>query len=573
MIYQGYNFSWPQDDIPATSRIVSCPPGAQAPLLSSYNPQASFSQSSQSPQSPQSQFSHNFSNDPYSLNSAYAYMNPPPSFSSNARPPAQPPPPPINFRHSCVYPEPNAYRHPTAGIYMVPSTPYYAPPPYPPPSHRASQAIHQSSYPYPALSDSSASYSYTIEGTPTAPAQFIAAVNAYTQHARSPPPLPPNKPTPHINPITSTGIPMTYHIPVAMTPASPPRSPPSAHIHGTRTLEEITSEGESWLQNDMGWDGTRSMGDGEKVQGEDSDILTPHISWASYIRSQGVSPTSPVVRQLVHASTSNSDTTTTSTPILPTHFDTLVPHESHCSMTLSLADREAAHRYSPSPTPSRPASPPSISHTTRHAELETDVGTEYGASVDDIRNALALEMLLGGVMGDTSVEVAQSDLDPVVEEDVDEAYNSEVQDDDECDLEYDDQGVDDGAYFLRCALAAASRGDDTYLVDFLVLGIPVPFSFRRHIFTVNNTMDYRGRILPRAELTLTNKFFPESCSIPCISTRAETLILADDIDHFRILTVPSSKLPPPIDFNCNPLTGELRQFLAILLGDGRSTLR
>lgn len=70
-----------------------------------------------------------------------------------------------------------------------------------------------------------------------------------------------------------------------------------------------------------------------------------------------------------------------------------------------------------------------------------------------------------------------SDLSSAVEEDGDEAYNSEVRDNDGYGLDYDDQGVDDGAYFLRCTLAAAFRGVCTYLVDFLVLGMPVPFSF------------------------------------------------------------------------------------------------
>lgn len=97
-----------------------------------------------------------------------------------------------------------------------------------------------------------------------------------------------------------------------------------------------------------------------------------------------------------------------------------------------------------------------------------DMGTEYGASADDIQNALALEVLLGGAM---------NELGSAVEEDGDEAYDSGVRDNDGYELDYDDQGVDDGAYFLRCALAAASRGDHTYLVDFLVLGMPVPFSF------------------------------------------------------------------------------------------------
>lgn len=214
------------------------------------------------------------------------------------------------------------------------------------------------------------------------------------------------------------------------------------------------------------------------------------------------------------------------------------------------------------------------------------MGTEYGASVDDIRNALALEVLLGeealegGALAD---ETRGEDWNESESDEAQDVDQKEWEDDDdwrsasvveeaeiggEHDYDYDDQGPDDGAYFLRCALAAASHGDDTYLVDFLVLGIPVPFSFRRHIFTVNNRSDDgRGRILPRA-VSSSIPAHDSNLGTTLFSTTPVPFALVDDDNRIPVVTtVTFPNIPPPVDFNSNPPSGELRKFFSVLLGD------
>lgn len=66
----------------------------------------------------------------------------------------------------------------------------------------------------------------------------------------------------------------------------------------------------------------------------------------------------------------------------------------------------------------------------------------------------------------------------------------------------------------------------------------------------------------------TNDFFPDAYSILSIPAHDSNLALVEDIDRIPVITtITFPNLPPPIDFESNPPSGELRKFLSMLLGD------